>query len=317
MSITRACRRLAILASLICLGNASAGGRTPVPSAPAAPLVVLTDAFPQFYDATAQLPEGERVRRFRADFAALLPGFYAPRDRTDAAYDTLIAKSLQNFPAIRERYAQVAREFPKAFEEGQKSFRTAFPDYRLDMPVYLLHSLGEMDGGTREIEGRTIAIFGADVIARVHTPDTIKPFLDHELFHIYHSHYFPECDPVWCAVWTEGLAVYVAAKLNPGASDVQLLLTQPRPIRPEIEPRLKEAMCALRAKLESTDRDDYARFFFSRSAGALPPRAGYFLGYLIAARIGATMPLQQMAKLPPDKVKPLLLGAVASYGPCG
>lgn len=318
MIMQRAGKWLSVLLGLACAATLSitfAKSRTRPEITPH--LILLTNAFPKFYDATARLSEAERIRRFREEFAALLPGFYGPRQRTEAVYDKQIAQSLRNFPGIRDRYAQVARDFPKAFEKGQRSFHAAFPDYRLDVPVYLLHSLGEMDGGTREIEGHTIAVFGADVIARIHEPNTIKPFLDHELFHLYHRRAFPECGWLWCAVWTEGLAVYAAAKLNPGATDADLLLTQPRAIRPEVEPRSKEAMCALRAKLNSTDEQDQARFFFgSADAGSLPPRSGYFLGYLLSSKIGAGLSLQQMAKLPPDKVRPLLFDAIASFGPC-
>lgn len=280
-------------------------------------LVSLADAFPTFYDATAGLPEADRVARFRTEFHALLPGFYAPRDRTEARYDELIAKALTDFPAIRTRYEAVERSFPKAFAEGQKSFRKAFPDYTLDVPVYLVHSLGEMDGGTRTLDGKTVGVFGADVIAKIHTPATMKPFLDHEMFHLYHHRFFPDCDPLWCNVWEEGMAVYVASRLNPGATDEELLLTQPRPIRPEVEPRLREAMCSLGAKLESTNEEDYAPFFFGRpNKGPFPPRYGYLLGYLLVQKIAAGMTLDQLAKMPPAKVKAALIAAIASYGSC-
>jgi hypothetical protein len=297
---------------LICLAAATSANAKPGPH-----LIVLTQAFTRFYDATTQVPEAERIKRFRTQFATVLPGFYAPRQRTEAGYEKQIAFSLKTFPEIRAKYEQVARDFPKAFAQGQQSFRRSFPDYRLDVPVYLLHSLNEMDGGTRELDGKVVGIFGADVIARIHNPATLKPFLDHELFHLYHQRFFPDCDALWCSLWQEGLAVYVAAKLNPGASDEGLLLTQPRPIRREVEARLKEAMCGLSAKLESTSREDYAPFFFARANdGSFPPRYGYLLGYLLASKMGAEMRLDQLAKLPPDKVKPALVGALASYGSC-
>ena len=280
-------------------------------------LISLADAFPKFYDATAALPEAERVARFRKEFGALLPGFYAPRSRTEANYEKGIARSLQDFPAIRAKYETVERSFPKAFAEGQKSFRKAFPDYRLTVPVYLLHSLGEMDGGTRQLDGKVVGIFGADVIAKIHSPATIKPFLDHELFHLYHQRFFPDCEPLWCSLWQEGLAVYVAARLNPGATDEQLLLTQPNPIRSAVEPRLHAAMCSLSAKLESTREEDYAPFFFGKANdGPFPPRYGYLLGYMLVQKMGADRTLDQLAKLPPDKVKAELVAAIASYGSC-
>jgi len=155
------------------------------------------------------------------------------------------------------------------------------------------------------------------VIARIHGDGTIGPFLDHELFHVYHQRYFPDCDALWCSLWQEGLAVYVAAKLNSGATDEQLLLTQPRPIRPAVEPRLREAMCGLSAKLESTKEEDYAPFFFGKANdGPFPPRYGYLLGYMLVQKIGAHRTLEQLAKLPPDKVKAELVDALASYGTC-
>jgi hypothetical protein len=293
-------------------------GLLAAPVAAKAPaLVSFADAFPKFYDATTVLPEAERVARFRDQFHALLPSFYAKRDRSDADYDKAIAVSLKGFPAIRARYVAVERSFPKAFVAGQKSFRKAFPDYRLTVPIYLLHSLGEMDGGTRTLDGKTVGVFGADMIAAIHTPDTIKPFLDHELFHLYHHQFFPDCDPLWCNLWEEGLAVYVSARLNPGATDVQLMLTQPKPIRPVVEAHLKEAMCGLGAKLDSTSEDDYAPFFFGRpNKGPFPSRYGYLLGYMLVQKIGADRSLEQLAKMPAAQVKAALVAAIASYGPC-
>jgi hypothetical protein len=296
------------LAAGLCVASAPVG---------AAGLVSMTDAFPEFHDATATLSDKDRLDRFHAEFGKLFPAYYAPRNRTPERYDEIILKALHDFPDIRARYAIVSRDFPRDFAEGQKSFRKTFPDYRLNIPVYLLHSLGEMDGGTRELDGKTVGIFGADVIAKVHGTGSLKPFLDHEVFHFYHQRFFPGCDQLWCNLWTEGLAVYVATKLNPGATDEELLLTQPQPIRPAVAPRLKEAMCGLRAKLNSTSEDDYAPFFFGRpSTGPFPPRYGYLLGLLLVEKIGATMTLEQLAKMPPAKVEPALEAALAAYGPC-
>jgi hypothetical protein len=156
---------------------------------------------------------------------------------------------------------------------------------------------------------------GADVIAQIHDSTTIRPFLDHELFHLYHDKYFSGCDDVvWCALWTEGLAVYVASKMEPAADDRALLLTLPRPIRPEVEPRLDQAMCMARAKLDSSDQADYATFFQGMDSDApFPPRFGYLLGYLLVQKIAAGRTLDQLAKLPRAQVRPLLDAALAEY----
>jgi hypothetical protein len=95
------------------------------------------------------------------------------------------------------------------------------------------------------------------------------------------------------------------------------LLTIPVPIRPAVDPRLAEAMCALRARMESTAQPDYAEFFNFRMAKSdFPSRFGYYLGLLIAAKIGNDVPIAKLVKLPNAKVRPLIDKAIASYGPC-
>lgn len=287
----------------------------PVPPPPE-PFRSLTAEFAAFADATVDLPDDERLRRFHVRFEPLFPGFYAARGGRDPAkYDQAILRALKTFPQIREKYAAAADRFAEAYATANVRFRTFFPDYTPTMPVYLVHSIGEMDGGTRDIRGTTVGVFGADVIARIHDESTIAPFLDHELFHFYHARYFPECEPIWCSLWTEGLAVYVAARMNPGVSDRGLLLTIPRPIRPEVEPKLAEALCDLRPKLESTKSDDYASLFYvSSPSSKWAPRYGYYVGYMLAAKLGETIPLDRLARLSPAEVKPMLLGAIDSYG---
>jgi hypothetical protein len=308
------------------MASALALQATPVPAPPqdkasqqtTGEFTSYTAAFTTFVDETAAMPEQERVKLFRARFNALLPGFYQPSSgRTDEQYDATVAANLKAFPAIRDRYTAASETFAQAFTTGQARFRTVFPDYRLTMPVYLVHSLGQMDGGTREIQGRNLMIFGADVIGKIHDEKTIGPFLDHELFHVYHSSWFTDCDPVWCSLWQEGLAVYVASRMNPGADERQLLLNIPVSLPAAVDPRLKEAMCLTRAKFASTDKADYAPFFQGQpSTGQFPPRFGYYIGYLLAKRIGATMPLAEMAHLPAAKVRPLLEKTLADYGDC-
>jgi len=181
--------------------------------------------------------------------------------------------------------------------------------------VWLVHSLGEMDGGTRTIRGRNVGVFGADVIARIHDEKTIGPFLDHELFHFHHARFFPDCDKLWCSLWQEGLAVYVAAKLNPGVDDRGLLLTIPRPIRPDVDAKLDAAMCGVRAKLDSTAKDDIGGLFTGDGPSApWPPRYGYYVGYLLAAKLGEGRSLAQLAHMRPKAVRPLLEQVLAGYG---
>ena len=313
-----------ILATI--MAAALAAQASPASTAPrekAAPVTAPADftahtaAFTAFFDETATMPESERVRLFRKRFNTLFPGFYQPNGRTEAQYDAAVAAALTGFPAIRSKYTAASNAFAQAFTTGQARFIKTFPDYKLNMPVYLVHSLGQMDGGSRTIDGRNVMIFGADVIAKIHDETTIAPFLDHELFHLYHATWFPDCDALWCSLWQEGMAVYVASRMNPGASERQLLLDIPQPLPAAVNPRLGEAMCLARAKFDSTEQADYAPFFFGRpSAGPFPARFGYYLGYLLAGKVGTSMTLMEMAHMPPAKVRPLLENALAEYGAC-
>ncbi|RYD53957.1 MAG: hypothetical protein EOP60_09020 [Sphingomonadales bacterium] len=269
--------------------------------------------FDRFAAETAAMPPAERVTAFRATFNALVPGFYAPRGAPEDKYRERVRKALEAYPAQRERILATARDFKIAYESGNARFLRFFPGYKPSMPIYLLHSLGEMDGGTREIDGRTVAVFGADVIARIHDSSSIGPLLDHELFHFYHADAFPECKPLWCSLWTEGLATYVAGQVNPGADDRTLMLTIPRPIRPEVEPRLTEAMCYTRARLESTDEKVYGAFFYGNGVSAFPPRFGYLIGYLLTQKIAEGRSLESLASMPGAQVKPLIEQALARY----
>lgn len=240
----------------------------------------------------------------------VFPGCYGPRDPEQTGFwEPMALRSLKNYPEQRERILAVSRSFDLAFARGEKSFAHAFPDYRQPLPVFLLHSLGEMDGGTRTIAGTTYLIFGADVIARIHDEDSIGPFLDHELFHSYHGLFFEEDGKIWGSLWSEGLAVYTAAKLNPGADDRMLLLTLPRPMREEVDANWGYAISEIREALDRDDNETYRRFFFYREGDpgeALPPRAAYYIGYRIAAKLGETYSLNELAHMNAAQVRPLL-----------
>jgi len=270
--------------------------------------VDLTGHFSSFVDKTAGMEDAARVAAFHTQMDALLPGFYAPRfGATPERYDAHIGRALKEFAELRPKYELVQQEFPAAFEVGIQHFRRAFPGFTPNVPVYLLHSVGEMDGGTRELNGKTYLIFGADMIARIHDAATLTPFLDHELFHVEHGKSFSECPQVWCALWAEGLATYAAKAMNPGADDRQLLLTVPKPIRAAVDATWPKAACFARAKLDSSaDIDVSAMFSGGADAGEFPERFGYYVGLRVAEEAGRKYSLPELAKLPPERAKAVL-----------
>jgi hypothetical protein len=250
----------------------------------------ITREFERFHDATRAMPEAQRVAAFRKKFDVLFPGFYEPTStQTDATFNASIAKALADFDALRSAYDKAVHDFPAAYAAGIAHFRKQFPGFKQTLPVWFLHSLGRMDGGTRDMNGKTYMIFGADVIARIHGDGTIGPFLDHEMFHVENAQWFKDCDTnlIWCGLWQEGGATYAASVMNPGADDHALMLDQPKPIRAAVDAHWREALCELRGDLDKSDDPTYARYFFGKSTETMfPGRWGYYVGYRMMQRIG-------------------------------
>ncbi len=290
-------KRIVMTLAAIALVQSASDARTAAP-----PYKSLTRDFAKFHDATKTMPEKERVALFRQRFDKLFPGFYEPASgQTDAQFDRGVAASLNGFDAIRPDYEKVERQFAIAYAAGIRHFRVQFPGFKPVLPVWFVHSLGRMDGGTRTLNGKTYMIFGADVIAKIHTDGTIGPFLDHELFHVENGQWFKDCEPdttVWCSLWQEGGAVYATSVMNPGADDHTLMLDLPKPIRPLVDAQWPLALCTLKRDLDKGDQATYASYFFGGGSDqAFPKRWGYYVGYRLMQRVGKRHTLVEIDKM--------------------
>ena len=315
-------RRIGMLAAgLIGLGACASAARPPTASPVTKPaeslrLVDLTAKFNQVASETAGLDDKAKVAAFEKAMAGVADGFYA-RSRKPDRYDTRVLKNLAAYPAQRAAILAVGHDFQQLLVPARASFEATFGPVHSDQPIYLLHSLGEMDGGTRDLGGKTTLIFGADMIARIHAGHDMTPFFHHELFHVLHEPRFGECEPLWCDLWEEGLATYVAGSLNPGAGDGALLLDMPAPIRPPVDANRAAAVCAVAPLLDSTKEDDYAALFYSSShLPNFPARMGYYIGYLVAAELGKTRSLRQLAEFNPAEVRPLIDQGLTRLATC-
>lgn len=295
---------------LIAAGVVAVGARAPAPAMQ--DLVAPLDALVR---RTQGQPGPARALAFRTALGPRLPGFY-PRKSTEM--DGKLAAVFADWPQNRAATLKARDRVLVAYAQGTRRFAKAFPGYQPTMPAYVIHSFGEMDGGTRKVDGRDVLIFGADVIAKIHANESISPLVDHELFHTYHQRFFPnDCDTVWCGLWTEGLATYVATRMNPKATDGELLLDYPKPIRAATDARFDAALCDVRRSLDAKDDATMTRLFDGGStAGPFPARFGYYVGYRIVERIGRDMTLDQMAKLPMPDVRRRLDAAVAAMAHC-
>jgi hypothetical protein len=261
--------------------------------------------FVTFWDASQGLPEAERVAAFKTQIGALFPEFYGVAryagTRTEAQQDELIRRHLSSFGPLRQAYLDKMAKFDADLPRHIATFSAVFPDFRPEVSTYLLYSLGEMDGGIRELNGRNYLIFGADVMARLHGNGDEAAFFHHELFHIYHAAQMPDCADtgLWRVLWLEGLATYVSKKLNPLATDQEMLLDFPAGSAERIRGQLYASFAQLEQVLDSTDPQQHANLFRlnGRSEGGLQPRRGYLLGYLVAEELGKTRSPAQLARL--------------------
>ena len=280
-----------------------------------------TGEFDRVWNETKDIPADRRVEEFEARFNKVLPGFYsAERVKvfiTPERYRAMVVKGLEDYPQNREGIRRVSAQFAKLVTPARREFESYFGKMRGYPAVYLVVSFGEFDGGTRDLADGNHLMFGADVIDRLYKTVPIKPFVEHELFHLMHGRTFPDSDAVWRSLWEEGLATYVAAKLNPGASDAALALTVPQPIRPAVEANRPAAICAVRERLDSEKPADYASLFYgNKNIPGFPPRMGYYIGYLTVQDAARTRTLKQLAALKPEEVKPLVRSTLEKMTDC-
>lgn len=313
---------LGLIALALALIGAAPAPHRPHSRAAGLRFVDLTGDFDRIWTETKNLPDQRRVEAFKARFARVLPGFYSEKRVSDFItpqhYDEMILKGLKHYPEHRAGIRRVSREFTSLVTPARREFETYFGAMHGYPPIYLVVSFGEFDGGTRDLADGTHLMFGADVIDQIYKHDTpIKPLVEHELFHLMHHRTFPDCDPVWCNLWEEGLATYVASKFNPRASDAALGLTIPQPIRPAVEARRTDAICAVRERLNSTKPDDYASLFYgNKHVAGFPPRMGYYVGLLVVSEAGKTRSLKQLAAVSPDEAHRVVESTLASLADC-
>ena len=275
-------------------------------------------SFAAFWERTQNKPIAERVALFKRDIAPTFAPFYGIEryggERTAQQQDHLIEHALINFAPIRDAFVAKARGSEQELRRHVATIARHFPDYRPDIDVYLVHSLGEMDGGLRTLAGRDYLIFGLDMMARLHGTQDESAFYQHELFHTYHSQQLGDCDSgqVWSSMWKEGLATHVSQVLNPDANESQLLIDFPAGMPARTRAVLPQALTQLRSVWTSSEGSTWGGLFHTRTGDGtgLPGRRGYYLGYLVAREAGKRFSMQELAKLDCAAARKVALEAV-------
>jgi hypothetical protein len=169
------------------------------------------------------------------------------------------------------------------------NFVRVFPDYRPSTPVYFTISLGHFNGAARDVDGQNALLFGVDVIAQDGPDAVVSVLFDHELFHQYHASLkLPQSDDagqLWQSLWAEGLATYVSWRMNPSADENDVLFD--RTLADRARPVLRALAADLLLNLRSRDPDEYDKYFLGNGTDkSIPGRSGYFVGFLVASRLG-------------------------------
>lgn len=293
------------------------------PAPAAEPTCKVIDLMPEFWSvvrATRDQSPEQQVKAFRA---ALVDPHASVFGRTGLGFDSAahldsaILKSLADARRDEGSMRVMINFLETRFPSYLHAFREAFPDFRCDFTVYVTPSLNRLDGAGRVVDNQPSLIFGADAIAAEHSPADLKIFVDHELFHRYHSQVAGFSDDkaqqevIWRALWAEGLATYVSIKLNPPAS-MQDALFVPKDLVKRSQPLLSGLIVDLQPKLDQVDPDFFSEFFLYHGPAATPPsRVGYYIAALVAEDMARHHSLSALAHMQAGAVRTELSGALA------
>ena len=271
-------------------------------------LTNLAATFLQFEERTQDLPAAERLERIRAEAYDNDPyyNFVCDEWRKEGLDpDQKVLEHLAAFPELREEFAQAAERLPGQLTSAITTFKEAFPDFDAAFDITLLHSLGQMDGGTRKIGGEMRFFFGADMIALHHHFGDDRPFFHHEFTHFYVEQLlrkgelsWSDSSELWRQLCSEGLAVYMSAALNPGASDAELLLEIPKNLVRDTRANQSKIASEMLETLESEDETIQDRYFrFGSDDPDVPKRCGYVIGYWVLGRMAENRSLSKLIRI--------------------
>jgi len=272
-----------------------------------------------FAEATKTLPLEARAGHFVSDFAAKHPDYYTSefggeqqlREAAKVLLDPAHPAQIPGFaPLTDERLRSVDAAMAGAFATAQQRFSETFADFRCETKVSFGPSLMHFDGsGGKDAGGHWHMRFGVDMIALLHGPEDMPAFLAHELFHVYHHDLLGTAMPadeslVWWQMWEEGLATYVSKRLTPGVSEQQVFWFPADIVeRMKVPGAMRDAARLMLADFDKSSMTAKEWFQMKYSAPGLPERAGYYVGYRMAAELGHTHTLAELARMQPAEIK--------------
>lgn len=274
-------------------------------------VINLGDDFYDLYKLSETMENERRTSFIAESLVKKFPAFYKDKEGVAESdeYSLLsrVSAAVQNFPSIEVEYLSWGRSLSEGLNRTLESFRKIFFNMEMNVPIFMLHSFGSFNGGVQKVDGKSHLMFGLDLMAKYHSWENDAPFFYHELFHVYHKSYFEQCEPLWCDVWSDGLATYISYKLNSDAGYDEMMLNIPEDMAADIEQKLVFALQDFKSKFYSTDSDVKSVLTsFSTDDTSLPSRRGYYLGYLLAKRLEQKHSDIELAQMNAEQVEGLL-----------
>jgi hypothetical protein len=274
-------------------------------------------AFLTWFDSSHNLSPSEKIPSFKEHARFFDPSFYDFKLNSLSNkvndLDSYLLKIITDFPSLRDRFVLFHNNIRSNIDYGLHLMQKTFPEFNIDLPFHICHSLGECDGGVRLLNGSNAMILGIDVMAKVHNWDNEIPFIQHELFHIYQNQLFHPVtdslyheDALYNSLWMEGIATYISQILNPDASYREICLDIPDNLVPDCQKQMKEICSGLLENLFSKEPDQYSKYFLFNAEGSIPKRSGYYIGFLLVKAIATKFPLDQLIRLTEKEFVPLL-----------
>lgn len=278
-------------------------------------LINLAPAFHRFVEASAGQPPHRLVELWTELVEASQPAYYSELV-WDADWGPDRQRALElRLPRLLANAAGIEAVFqllPDVITRQVARFREVFPDARLDVPIFLAPSF-RFDGRTATLPGTGLVLaLSPDEIARLRNePDVL---VSHELFHIYHegglglsSESDTPTGSLLTPLWTEGLATWYSAQVNPRATAAQVLMQ-------EDLARLSESdvgWLAAHFPLQGGSHGEWFQTGVGKPRPDLPSRCGYLLGLRVAELLSRRHSPQVMARWSLEQAEPRVREALA------
>ena len=275
-------------------------------AAPACPLIDATAPLTAAATASAGKSDEEQLAVYRKAILDTWPELYTSAVLGLRPGPEMDQRILASLAAVRSggNHEDLKQSLRAQITSTSAAFQV-FGDFQCNFTIYFADSLGELDGAGRIVAGRPALVLGVDTLAREQSELSLPVFFTHEFFHRYHfeasgfSDDLAERQQIWRSLWAEGLATWMSEQLTPGATRAEALML-PTDLEDRARPFTSPMATELLAGLTHIDAQLFKVYFTANprtDRHGLPPRGGYYMGYLVAQRLSHHHTLAQLAHL--------------------